>query len=227
MFYFLCELIFQDDLESHDQKLAELTALGSKLIELSQVLQLLHYFRASRVLFSVLFVCLLCFCMKCRSLGLPVCFYLCLKPIFCEIHAFFKGKTHSLHGFIPTSYTVWFSLRIYHLEMVQNQSNIFQFCIFDFYLVLLWVDIVFIKSWSLFDLGKKPISRMYLFPIFCFCHTHGFFSMGRIHSPHDLCRFIIELIIFCSIIILTNLQKGWSHPFQYLYEEMVSLSFVQ
>ena len=184
-------------------------------------------FSSTRGLFSVLFVCLLCFCMKCISLGLPVCFYLCLKPIFCEIHAFFKGKTHSLQGFIPTSYTVWFSLRIYHLEMVQNQSNIFQFCIFDFYLVLLWVDIVFIKSWSLFDLGKKPISRMYLFPIFCFCHTHGFFSMGRIHSPHDLCRFIIELIIFCSIIILTNLQKGWSHPFQYLYEEMVSLSFVQ
>ena len=61
VFYFLCELIFQDDLESHDQKLAELTALGSKLIELSQVLQLLHYFQASRVLFSVLFVCLLCF----------------------------------------------------------------------------------------------------------------------------------------------------------------------
>ena len=181
--YFLCELIFQDDLESHDQKLAELTALGSKLIELSQVLQLLHYFRASRVLFSVLFVCLLCFCMKCRSLGLPVCFYLCLKPIFCEIHAFFKGKTHSLHGFKPTSYTIWFSLRIYHLEMVQNQSNIFQFCIFDFYLVLLWVDIVFIKSWSLFDLGKKPISRMYLFPIFCFCHTHGFFFNGKNPFP--------------------------------------------
>ena len=120
-----------------------------------------------------------------KYLGLPVCFYLCLKPIFCEIHAFFKGKTHSLHGFIPTSYTVWFSLslRIYHLEMVQNQSNIFQFCVFDFYLVLLWVDIVFIKSWSLFDLGKKPISRMYLFPIFCFCHTHGFFFNGKNPFP--------------------------------------------
>ena len=75
--------------------------------------------------------------------------------------------------------------------------------------------------------GKNPFPACTYSQFFVFVIPTGFFSMGRIHSPHDLCRFIIELIIFCSIIILTNLQKGWSHPFQYLYEEMVSLSFVQ
>ena len=60
--------------------------------------------------------------------------------------------------------------------MVQNQPNIFHLCIFEFYLVNLWVDIVFIKSWTLFDLGKKPISPHVPIPIFCFCQTHVFFQ---------------------------------------------------
>ena len=169
------------------------------------------------------------FCMKFRSLGLPVCFCLCLKPIFCEIHAFFWGKNPFPAWFY--TYILYRMIFTTNLPFRNGSESIKYFSVlhiwFLFGITYYELTLCSLNHDLYLTIGKKPISRMYLFPIFCFCHTHGFFSMGRIHSPHDLCRFIIELIIFCSIIILTNLHKGWSHPFQYLYEEMVSLSFVQ
>ena len=100
---------FQDDFENHEKNLAEIAAIGSQLIELSQVHTQIFY---KVMLFRLLCVCFVCFF---QFAWFWFIFRLLIYKVFMILPWLMLFDKREI--FIPW---VYYCVKIRHLEMVGN-----------------------------------------------------------------------------------------------------------